>query len=520
MLKLSLSRRIAVSPCVLPCLARLRCLATAAQKLPDTGFAGKAEGDIGSFFSSLGADAVDLPPRFMGLKRELWNENLVDAWRDVLKELEGRTDEIISKGNQIIPQISYADLSRGLSEEQERQVRKTGVIIVKGAVPKEEALVWKQAIRDYAVENKERVKGTKQVLTLDFLLLMTPVAFWNIGFPADNIQVYEFYNTKSQVLARTHPSILDTQRKLLRLWKASDPSTEISLNTPISYFDRLRIRHPGDQTFTLGPHIDGGSIERWEDPGYRSCFQKILEGRWREHNPFDASPRIHAKQDLYNAPNQCSIFRPWQGWTALSSTGPNEGTLRVLPMLALSTAYIMLRPFFRPKSLQSTSGWSSSTSLKPEDWELDLSSTKFPGAAMGKGLEPSEKMHFHLKLDKTMVSIPKVEPGDQVYWHCDLVHAVESQHEGKGDSSVLYIPAVPLTTYNANYLRHQRNNFVSGHPAPDFPGGVGESNNTGRGSRNDIKTRDGLQAFGFEPFEVKGSDNPGFVEKANAILAA
>jgi hypothetical protein len=76
-------------------------------------------------------------------------------------------------------------------------------------------------------------------------------------------------------------------------------------------------------------------------------------------------------------------------------------------MLALSTAYIILRPFFRPKS--------STSSLKPKDWELDLSSTKFPGAAMGKGLEPTEKMHPHLKLQKTMVSIPKVEPGDQVY---------------------------------------------------------------------------------------------------------
>jgi len=122
------------------------------------------------------------------------------------------------------------------------------------------------------------------------------------GFPADNIQVFEFYNTRSQVLARTHPAILDTQQKLLSFWTTSDPSTEISLKTPISYFDRLRIRQPGDTVFTLGPHVDGGSIERWEDPGYRACFKKIFEGRWKEHNPFDASPRIGAKQDLYNGP--------------------------------------------------------------------------------------------------------------------------------------------------------------------------------------------------------------------------
>lgn len=29
--------------------------------------------------------------------------------------------------------------------------------------------------------------------------------------------------------------------------------------------------------------------------------------------------------------------------------------------------------------------------------------------------------------------------------HTDVVHAVESEHNGKADSSVLYIPAVPLT---------------------------------------------------------------------------
>ena len=29
--------------------------------------------------------------------------------------------------------------------------------------------------------------------------------------------------------------------------------------------------------------------------------------------------------------------------------------------------------------------------------------------------------------------------------HCDLIHAVEAEHTGTGDSSVLYIPTVPLT---------------------------------------------------------------------------
>ena len=31
--------------------------------------------------------------------------------------------------------------------------------------------------------------------------------------------------------------------------------------------------------------------------------------------------------------------------------------------------------------------------------------------------------------------------------HCDLVHAVEANHRGDLDSSVFYIPAVPLTLH-------------------------------------------------------------------------
>ena len=111
--------------------------------------------------------------------------------------------------------------------------------------------------------------------------------------------------------------------------------------------------------------------------------------------------------------NQCSIFRPWQGWTSISSTGPGEGTLRVLPMLALSSAYLILRPFFRLRPELAARG--GDIPLEADAWELDLQGTDFPGStpAMAQALLPRE--HPHLRLDKTVVSIPRVEPGDQVY---------------------------------------------------------------------------------------------------------
>jgi hypothetical protein len=153
------------------------------------------------------------------------------------------------------------------------------------------------------------------------------------GFPESNIQIIEVYNSAAQTRARTHPALLQTQRAILQLWHSSDPEACLSLRTPVSYFDRLRIRQPGDSSFALAPHIDGGSLERWEDPGYRACFEAILSGRWREHDPFDAALRLHACQDLYQAP--CAPFLP----TSLPGFGytyrPQKSVLDFPPLARL-----------------------------------------------------------------------------------------------------------------------------------------------------------------------------------------
>jgi hypothetical protein len=82
--------------------------------------------------------------------------------------------------------------------------------------------------------------------------------------------------TKVQLEARSHPRALAVQRALLSLFQK--PSTaEISLDTPVTY--------PGDAKFALGPHMDGGSVERWEDGDYREVYERILKGDWEN---FDA----------------------------------------------------------------------------------------------------------------------------------------------------------------------------------------------------------------------------------------
>lgn len=42
------------------------------------------------------------------------------------------------------------------------------------------------------------------------------------------------------------------------------------------------------------------------------------------------------------------------------------------------------------------------------------------------------------------------------------IHAVDSIHAGKSDSSVLYIPSCPLTELNAHGLARQRDAFLKG----------------------------------------------------------
>ncbi|KAG5641138.1 hypothetical protein DXG03_005934 [Asterophora parasitica] len=368
-----------------------------------------------------------LPSHFTELKKALWKDELLQSWKEVLAELDAAVEKISTEGGAAIPRVSFAEMKAGLSEDQVKAIKAVGILVVTGGIPQEKysfdvrlfcdlhRKLWDGSSRfknmSPLIPPKSQVKFHK------FLHLKSGAKITMAGFPADNIQIFEMYNSKGQVAARVHPAVIETQRFLLSLWHASDPNTQISLDNPICYFDRARIRHAGDTTFVLDPHIDNGSVERWEDPTYRQCYQEILDGgsAWRNHDFFDASPRLDAVQDMHDNSNQGSIFRAWQGWTSMSRTGPGEGTLRVLPMLAVAMPYIMLRPFFR-------------LNAENNEWEVDLDNPDFPGSLLGGKQFLTPETHPHLRLDKTMVEIPTVDPGDQVY--CASAFAYTSPWKG------------------------------------------------------------------------------------------
>ncbi|KAJ3791530.1 hypothetical protein GGU11DRAFT_881143 [Lentinula aff. detonsa] len=156
-------------------------------------------------------------------------------------------------------------------------------------------------------------------------------------------------------------------------------------------------------------------------------------------------------------------WNPFLGYRIqnISRLACNEGTLKVFPDVVLSNVYITLRPFFRP--------------LVPTDSKdiLDVknytSYAEFPGIIPRDGgftgPRPTSDTHPHLMLDKTMTSVPKVMPGDTVFWHCDVVHSVELEHTGKDDSAVMYIPAMPTTPMNKAYVERQKESFLQSESA-------------------------------------------------------
>jgi Protein of unknown function (DUF1479) len=104
------------------------------------------------------------------------------------------------------------------------------------------------------------------------------------------------------------------------------------------------------------------------------------------------------------------------------------------------------------------------------------------------------------------------------------IHAVDKTHNGESDSSVLYIPVCPTTEASARYVARERAAFLDGTPAPDFPGGKGESEHLGRPTVEDVKGHSdpiGVQSMGLDRLIAAEDDTPGgkeAVRKANAVL--
>lgn len=378
-----------------------------------------------------------------------------EVFREVEAEMRGRVEEIVSEresGRDVIPIVQYADIASGtVPAELVRKVRSRGACAVRGTFDSEVATAWDDEIAAYVEKNDLDAKLAHRAEDKYFGTLASAKP-----------QIYGIYWSRPQVQARQSESLTNVRMFLNNLWRAeSDGVRYINPDETPAYADRIRRRPPGSASLGLSPHVDGGSIERWLDHNFRKVYRSVFAGDWKKYSAFDAAFRPQVQE--VESPAVCSMFRTFQGWTALTRQGPGDGTLQLIP-IAESMVYILLR------AIQDD---------VPED---DLC-----GALPGRALSVNEQ--YHSVLIKALSSIPVMEPGDTIFWHCDVVHAVENEHRGTGYSNVMYIASAPGCPKNTAYLQRQAVSFLSGQTPPDFPADNFEVNFVGRGTLEDLDER-------------------------------
>jgi len=375
-----------------------------------------------------------------------------EVFREVENEMKRRVEEIVAEreaGQDVIPIAQYADVASGkVPAEVSAKIKARGACVVRGTFPREVATGWDDEIAAYVERNNLDAKLAHRAEDKYFGTLASAKP-----------QIYGIYWSRPQVEARQSQELTNVRVFLNNLWQAeSEGVRHFNPNETPAYADRIRRRPPGSASLGLSPHVDGGSVERWLDDNFRKVYRHVFAGDWRKYNAFDAAYRPEVRE--VDSPAVCSMFRTYQGWTALTRQGKGDGTLQLIP-IAESMVYILLR------AIQDD---------VPED---DLC-----GAMPGRALSVNEQ--YHSTLFGALSSIPLMQPGDTIFWHSDVVHAVENEHRGSGYSNVMYIGSAPGCAKNSAYLARQALTFLAGKTPPDFPADNFEVDFIGRATVADL----------------------------------
>lgn len=362
-----------------------------------------------------------------------------------------------------VPELAFGDVAAGrVPAASVARIKRRGCVVVRGVFERAQVEAWNDEVLRYidAVRYLERMKE-KAGLDKYFS-----------GLASSRPQIFSLYWSRPQMQARQHENQATTRAWLNRLWTFEKNGTRyFDPDRQFNYADRIRRREPGDSTLGLSPHSDGGSVERWCEPSFRRLYGEVFEGDPLAFDPFDAQHRIATKE--IPSPAVCSAFRTFQGWTALTRQGPGDGTLRLVP-IAKTTPWMLLR------------------ALQSDVPEGDLCGAQ-PGRALGAS------MQWHAPLLAGLVSIPQMEPGDTIFWHSDVIHAVEDKHGGSGYSNVIYIGAAPWCEKNEAFAQRQAPAFLEGRSSPDFAPEDYELGFAGRATADDLSLL-GRRQMGLVPW--------------------
>ena len=130
-------------------VTQLRTAATQAQK---------RAGDISDAFASLsGQEFKPLTSEYADLKGRLikGRENEVrESCERLLRELREEIPLIVKLGSKVIPEINFKDIDNA-PETFNSELKKRGVAVIRGVVSEEEALQWKEDLREYIRQNPQ-----------------------------------------------------------------------------------------------------------------------------------------------------------------------------------------------------------------------------------------------------------------------------------------------------------------------------------------------------------------------------
>ncbi|HCM9244220.1 TPA: DUF1479 domain-containing protein [Enterobacter bugandensis] len=372
------------------------------------------------------------------LKRELRAQigdvqAVFDKLSDKIATRVAEINALKNKGESVWPEIPFADVKNGtITDAQREAVKRRGCAVIKGHFPREQALAWDRSMLDYLDLNKfdEVYKGPGD----NFFGTLT----------ASRPEIYPIYWSQAQMQARQSEAMAQVQSFLNRLWTfESNGKQWFDPDVSVIYPDRIRRRPPGTTSKGLGAHTDSGALERWLLPAYQQVFARVFDGNVEKYDPWNAAHRTEVEEYTVDNTTKCSVFRTFQGWTALSDMIPGQGLLHVVP-IPEAMAYILLRPLLDDV---------------PED--------ELCGVAPGRVLPISEK--WHPLLVEALTSIPALEAGDSVWWHCDVIHSVAPVENQQGWGNVMYIPAAPMCEKNLAYAKKVKEALETGASPGDFP---------------------------------------------------
>jgi hypothetical protein len=352
-------------------------------------------------------------------------------------------------GEEIWPVIDYADIAAGeVSSDALTKLRRRGCAVVRGHFPREQALGWDGEIVDYVERNRffENYRGPGD----DF--------FDTVG---SKPEIYPIYWSRPQMQARQSDRMARVQSFLNARWtSASEGVTWFDPDRDCMYPDRIRRRPPGADSGGLGTHLDPGTLDLWMTEGNQRAFRHLFDGTVEQYDPWDAAHRTAGPQ--YPSTTMTSVFRTFQGWTALSDMDHDQGVLHTVP-IPEAMAYLMLRPLL-----------------------ADVSDDDMCGVTVGRTFPANEQ--WHPLLMKAVTGIPDVRAGDSVWWHCDMIHGVDPVTDQKGWGNVMYIPAAPWCPRNAAYAGSVRAALSTGSSPDDFPAEDYERTWEGRFTVDDLNS--------------------------------